>query len=331
MGKKKRNITVLRRSVQVFFLLFIMYGGILGIPKLFVDKSDLTNEKDLAAAALNENLEKDPRLDLYLPIRSCKNTDRDNGVFQGCGIFMVSEVLMYKTFLSYAFPLLFLFGLIVLLGRTWCGWACPIGFLQEVLDWIRGKLKISYVKLSRQTNRILRKIRWGWLSLIFIISFTIALPFFATIRKDLHNINCLTCPTRYVLDLFPGFHTTYMTWNTPYYIISSIILLIFIGLFILSFFVRRFWCRLCPNGAFLALFNKGSFTTKEKDLQKCTKCGICYQVCPMDNEDVYLRRNMKVMNSKNCVMCFECVNKCPENDCLTVNIANKTVLRSKFK
>jgi len=328
--KRKINITVLRRCVQAFFLLFILYGGGLGITKLVMDKDELISEDDIKASELNLNLQKDPRLNLYLPIRSCKNTDPNLGVFQGCGLLMLSENFTYMTFISYAIPILFLMTLILIFGRTWCGWACPMGFIQELLDWIRGKLKINYIKIPRKVNNILRKIRWGWLTTIFLIAFAIGLPIFSNIRKDLVAINCGTCPTRYVYGIFPGVTPTYMSWNTPFYFMSSVILLIFISLVILSFFVRRFWCRICPNGAFLALFNKGTLMRKEKDLQKCTKCGICYQVCPLDDEDVYEIKDRKVVNSKNCVMCFECVKKCPENDCLKVKLAGKTIYKSKF-
>jgi ferredoxin-type protein NapH len=328
---KKLNITILRRTSQVFFLLFILYGGLLGINKLAPDKSELTTEEEALAGEVNENLIKDPRLNLYLPIRSCKNTNKEIGVFQGCVMFMFSEVLTYRTFVAFAIPILFVMGLIFIFGRTWCGWACPVGFFQEVLDWVRGKLRIGYIRLPRRINKLLRKVRWYWLSIILIVSFAVALPVFGTIRKDLYNINCLTCPTRYLLDIFPMFHTTYMTFNTPFYIISSAILIMFLGVFGMSFFIRRFWCRLCPNGAFLAMWNKGGMITKQKDMQKCTKCGICYRICPMDNEDVYTVRNRKVVNSKNCVMCFECVDKCPEDDCLQVKVAGKTILRSRYK
>lgn len=326
--QKKKRLTIVRRIVQISFLMFILYGGMLGITSL--KDEEVQDSSDVRQAQINSKIQDDPRLNLYLPIRSCKNTNEQAGVFQGCGMFMMSEVLIYRSFIAYAFPILFLIGLSLVLGRVWCGWACPMGFFQEMLDWLRGTLKINYIKLSRRTNKILRKIRWGWLATIILVSFGVALPFFTNIRKDLHNINCFTCPTRYALMWFPKVDPTFFSFNTLFYSITSIILFIFLGLFISSFFVRRFWCRLCPNGAFLALFNKGCLTTKEKDLQKCTKCGICYQVCPMDNEDVYMVKNRKAVNSKNCVMCFECVKKCPEDDCLKVKIAGKTVLKSKY-
>jgi ferredoxin-type protein NapH len=332
MWKKrgKLNLTIIRRIVQLSFLLFILYGGYLGITNFNDEKTNLISENVDITKLANENLQDDPRLDIYLPIRSCKNIDKDTGVFKGCGMFMLTDALIYRSFLTFAIPIFFLILFSLIFGRTWCGWACPMGFFQEIFDWIRGLFRISYFKISRKTHRILKKIKWGWLATIFLTSFVIALPFFTNIRKDLHNINCLTCPTRYALMWFPKVDPTFFSFQTSFYSIGSIILFIFIGIFILSFFVRRFWCRLCPNGALLSLFNKGCFTTKTKDLQKCTKCGICYQVCPMDNEDVYTIKNRKVVNSKNCVMCFECLNKCPENDCINVNIFGKTILKSKY-
>jgi len=332
MTKKKRtlNITILRRITQTFFLFFILYGGLIGITQFGKNSIPELTEEDLQAAEMNENLKKDPRLNLYLPIRSCKNTDRETGVFQGCSMYMMTNMVQYRTFLSYAFPILFFVALAVIFGRTWCGWACPMGYFQELLDWLRGVFRISYLKMSRKTCRILRKIRYGWLATIFLTAFVIALPIFNTMRKDLHNINCMTCPTRYALQIFPKFDLTFMSFKSTFYSVTSVILIVFIAMFVLSVFVRRFWCRLCPNGTFLSLFNKGCLTTKEKILQKCTKCGICYQVCPMDNEDVYTVKNRKVVNSKNCVMCFECVKKCPEDDCLQVKVAGKTILRSKY-
>jgi ferredoxin-type protein NapH len=328
--KRKLSITLLRRIVQLSFLLVILYGSYLGITKLGAGASDVSTE-EASVTELNQNLVKDPRLDIYLPIHSCKNANKELGTFKGCAMFMMTEVLVYQTFLAFAIPILFLIAAAVIFGRTWCGWACPMGFFQEILDWIRGTLKISYLKLSRTTNRVLRKIRWGWLATILLVSFAIALPVFSLIRKDLHNVSCLTCPTRYALMLFPKVSPQIWSFQTIFYSIGSIILFLFLGVFIMSFFVRRFWCRLCPNGSFLALFNKGCLTTKEKDMQKCTKCGICYAVCPMDNEDVYTVKDRKVVNSKNCVMCFECVQKCPETDCLKVKIAGKTVFRSKYR
>lgn len=328
--KRKLNITLLRRITQIVFLLLILYGGLIGIPKLLGKNEPIQSQEDLAAAQYNAGLEKDPRLNLYLPVRSCKNTEKSAGTFQGCGMFLLSNMLTYRAFVAYAFPILFLVLLCFLLGRVWCGWTCPIGFFQEITDSIRKFFRINHIKLSRKFNGVLRKFRYVWLSIIFLISFAIALPIFGTIRKDLFNFNCLTCPTRYILLIFPRFDPTFMSFNTTFYIITSIIVIIFLAIFAMSLFVRRFWCRICPNGSFLSLFNKGCLTTKQKDLQKCTKCGICYEVCPMDNEDVYQVKNRKVVNSKNCVMCFECVNRCPETDCLKVKFAGKTILRSKF-
>jgi polyferredoxin len=325
-----RYITKLRRASQLFFLLLFLYGGMLGANKFFNKTGSLESEMDLEAAKLNENLEKDKRIFLFMPIKSCKNMDKEAALLQGCSLFMFTNVLTYHTFLAHAVPVLFAIALAVLFGRTLCGWACPIGFIQEMLAAVRKKLRIGHVRLSRSVNRFLRRFRYAWLSIIFLVSLVVALPVFATIRKDLFNLSCLVCPSRYVLMWFPKVRPSLFSFQSPYWAAGAVIVMVFIGVLIASFFINRFWCRICPNGAFLSLFNKGCFTTKEKDLQKCTKCGICYRVCPVENEAVYESRDRKVVNSGNCVMCFKCVKHCPENGCLTVRFMGKKVVASSY-
>jgi polyferredoxin len=326
-----RYITKLRRASQLFFLLLFLYGGLVGLNKVFTDVSEFETEEDRQAAALNENLQKDQRLFLFMPTKSCKNTDPEAGLFQGCSLFMFSNILTYHTLLAHAIPVLFAIGLAFLFGRTLCGWTCPIGFVEEMLDKLRKMMRISYVRVPRKVNRFFIKFKYAWLSLILLVSFAVALPMFATIRKDLFNVNCLVCPSRYVLMWFPTVRPSLMSFQSPFWTAGAIIVSVLILVVAASFFIRRFWCRICPNGAFLALFNRGCLTTKEKDMQKCTKCGICYRVCPVDNEAVYHVRDRKVVNTGNCVMCFSCVKHCPEDGCLTVKFAGKTIVQSAFK
>jgi polyferredoxin len=332
-GKKggARYITKLRRASQLFFLLLFLYGGLLGINKLFHTAEDFESEADIEAAKMNANLEKDKRIFLFMPTKSCKNTDKEAGLLQGCSLFMFTNVLTYHTVLAHAVPVLFAIGLAVLFGRTLCGWTCPIGFIEELLAKVRKYFRLPHVRLSRKVNRFLRTFRYGWLSMILLVSLVVALPFFATIRKDLFNVSCLVCPSRYVLMWFPEVRPSLFSFQSPIWATGAIIVMVFIGVVAASTFINRFWCRICPNGAFLALFNKGCLTTKEKDLQKCTKCGICYRVCPVDNEAVYQLRDRKVVNSGNCIMCFKCVKHCPEDGCLTVRFMGKKVVTSSYR
>jgi polyferredoxin len=101
-----------------------------------------------------------------------------------------------------------------------------------------------------------------------------------------------------------------------------------------SFFVRRFWCRFCPTGVSVAVLNKikgfkwAPVFHLEKNEEKCTKCGICKRVCPVQVTEVYEKKGGKIMTSM-CMLCARCVEMCPYDDCLEIKFGNKTVIRSR--
>jgi polyferredoxin len=111
--------------------------------------------------------------------------------------------------------------------------------------------------------------------------------------------------------------------------------LIFLALTVIgSFLIRRVWCRFCPTGASIAVLNKlrGFKWTPvlhiKKDEEKCTKCGICKRVCPVQVTEVYEQKGGKITTSM-CMLCLRCVEMCPYEGCLKVNMANKTVFKSR--
>ena len=41
----------------------------------------------------------------------------------------------------------------------------------------------------------------------------------------------------------------------------------------------------------------------------CTQCGLCVELCPMENLEII---NGKVVQKDNCTICYRCVNICPQ-------------------
>ncbi|MEJ2126534.1 MAG: 4Fe-4S dicluster domain-containing protein [Candidatus Bathyarchaeota archaeon] len=107
---------------------------------------------------------------------------------------------------------------------------------------------------------------------------------------------------------------------------------------------RRFGihgCRLhdVPNywgfcGGLIAIFSrfgpfkKISLIKLTKVEEKCTKCGICKRVCPPQVTEVYDEKGGDVTVSS-CILCFRCVEMCPYEDCLKVEVAGKPIYKSK--
>ena len=111
--------------------------------------------------------------------------------------------------------------------------------------------------------------------------------------------------------------------------------LIFVALTLIgSFMIRRVWCRFCPTGASIAAVNrfKGFKWTPavylDKDAEKCTKCGICKRVCPVQVTEVYEQKGGKIATSM-CMLCLRCVEMCPYEGCLKVNVGGKAVFKSR--
>ncbi len=331
----KWNIPLLRKISQVFFFILIVYGAVIATRYIFpaagigsqfnsdnvvINPDDATQEKILFP-------------NVYGPSKTCKFIGSEYRTFRGCVVYFLSETTTYRTTLKY---LGLIFGLVVvmfLFAKSFCGWVCPVGFLSDMLDELRKLLRIDYLKLPRKVASALVKTRYAILSTIVLVGLAIGLPFVSgsAIRKEFFQLSCQLCPAKIIFGLIPGGWNLYLDYNSVLFgILSSLSVLMFI-IFMSGFLVRRSWCRICPNGALLSMFNVGCLVTKEKDLQKCTKCGVCYAVCPYDNEDVYMIKDKKVVNSKNCMFCMECVDKCPENDCLTAKFAGLRVFRSRFR
>ena len=127
--------------------------------------------------------------------------------------------------------------------------------------------------------------------------------------------------------------TTGQFYELGYYV-TSINLIVLGVVTVTAFLFRRAWCRICPLGALIALFNRFppfkwvSVLRLDKVEEKCTKCGICKRVCPTQVTEVYDKKGGDVTTS-NCILCLRCVEMCPYDDALRLRAAGKTILKSR--
>jgi len=128
-------------------------------------------------------------------------------------------------------------------------------------------------------------------------------------------------------------NTTGQFFQLGFYITSTNLIILAL-VTVAAFFFRRSWCKICPLGALVALFNRFppfkwiSGVRLDKVEEKCTKCGICKRVCPTQVTEVYEKKNGDVATSQ-CIYCLRCVEMCPNEDCLKFKFAGKTVCRSR--
>ena len=244
----------------------------------------------------------------------------------------------------------------VVLGRFWCGWICPFGLYQDVITRIRKALKVRHRLFSDRFNERFHQLSYVILALIIILCVIFGSQAIAGtqlvagtetggfIYSYFSAPFCQVCPMKpicvlaeisvgimrpeWIVSPMPG-----EFYQLGQYI-TSLNVAILIIVTAAAFFYRRSWCRICPLGALIALFNRFppfkwiSVVRLEKKEEKCTKCGICKRVCPTQVKEVYEKKGGDVTTS-NCLLCLRCVEMCPEEGCLNFKVAGKTAVKSR--
>ncbi len=187
-----------------------------------------------------------------------------------------------------------LFGSSILVGRVFCGYACPLGTFQELLSGFNFKYDIKQQRANKYHINISRKftskIRWFFLGILFFLAIVIGISILP------------------VIDPFTGFSILRSPFDKALWIPFLILLAVIIS----SFFFYRPYCRiLCPFGAFSAFCGQYA-QSKYQRTENCTECGLCEEICPTQEAGVE-------NNKGECYYCNRCIEVCPE-DAIILNL-----------
>ena len=211
-------------------------------------------------------------------------------------------------------------GFFILFNKTWCGFVCPLGTIQDWITKLRRKLHIRYSTYSEPVFQRLSTIKYILLALLILIPMAIGNSFFGLpkLGHDWAVPFCMICPGRTVLPLFSGdFSQLAIDFSSKTKMVFTALGMAVTGLFFAGSFVKtRFFCLFCPMSGLQYIFSKAGLIRLTKEGAKCTRCGNCYRAC-----DVGIRAIADDVESKNivkddCMMCFKCIEVCPEEGCL---------------
>lgn len=188
----------------------------------------------------------------------------------------------------------FLGSMGALVGRFPCGWLCPFGLFQELVNKIPSK-KIDIPNF----------LQYG--KYVFLGLFVIILPLFVTDEFG-YGITWFckfVCPAGTLEAGIPLMFLDPSLRKLMGILYYNKLLILFI-LVVAMIFIRRPFCRtMCPLGGIYSLFNKVSIVQMKHDAQKCVKCYQCYRDCPMHI------KFPEGANQLNCIRCFKCyTNSC---------------------
>ena len=172
-------------------------------------------------------------------------------------------------------------------GRVYCSWVCPVNMVTDAAGWLRERLGIKgSAQLSRQTRY--------WVLAMTLIGSAVT----GTVLWEF--INPVSMLHR---GLIFGLGAAW-----------TIVLAIFLfDVFVMS----RGWCgRLCPVGAFYSLLGRWSpVRVSARERNACNDCMDCFEVCP---EPQVIRPALKgegkgigpVILAANCTNCGRCIDVC---------------------
>lgn len=181
----------------------------------------------------------------------------------------------------------------VILGSAVCGWACPFGFLQDLL----GRVFPRKLQLP------------GWLGYgryVVLVGLVVMLPMvlgYQGIPFEEQAVSiCRLCPAGALEAGLP--YSIHSLAHGEGWLMSGFKTGILAVFLVSAVLIYRPWCRvLCPLGGWLSLFNRWSLFHLRFKGSACVECNLCRSRCPVG---VHVDQRVNVVN---CIRCLECT-KC---------------------
>jgi ferredoxin-type protein NapH len=289
--------------MQLGFFALLVYGGYFAI--------NLSNDLPTFACAFNS--EGRGGVCFLMPLQHLMAT-RWSSLFSWAGLGVLTALLTFALWF-------------IVLNKAWCGYACPLGTLQDWITSLRKRLGIRYARYSQSQFRSLSTIKYVLLALTILLPLGIG---GGLLPHSMGTPFCDICPGRMIIPLFSG-DTSQLTidFSSKTAMIMTSLGMLITGLFFAGAFVRkRFFCFFCPMSALHYLFSKPALLNLKKDGAKCTRCGDCYRVCDMQIREIADDvENPRIMQD-DCILCFKCIAACPEDGALKATFVGLPIFES---
>ncbi len=168
-------------------------------------------------------------------------------------------------------------------GRAFCGWACPLGLVLDFANWLSKK-----VRIRKPFKGFLPSTKYYMMTTILIVPIITGVAIY-------EFYNPISILHRAVI--FGGIGIGTVSW------------LIVGAIFMYEFAIARIgWCRgLCPLAAFLNLLGKFSLVSVKADESRCKIPMNIAEVCPEPNAIAAVINNR--IASSDCTMCGACIDQ----------------------
>jgi ferredoxin-type protein NapH len=172
-------------------------------------------------------------------------------------------------------------------GRVFCGWVCPVNIVTDLADKIRTTFNLD---ITWKSWNIKRGVRYWILALSVILSAILGVAAFEWISP-------IGAFHRGIIYGF-GFG-----W--------AFVLIVF--LFDLIAVKNGFCGHVCPLGGFYSLTGRFGFLRIGYDMDKCTLCMKCTDICPEEQVLNMVGKQSGAVRSGECINCGRCIEVCSDD------------------
>ncbi len=228
--------------------------------------------------------------------------------------------LASRTIITAFWPAIIVLALAFLLGKSLCGWVCPLGTSLDIWNRImpagrrRGDRRWKYAILFGIMLLSLLSVQAAWLfDPLVIFTRTLSLSLYPLSVWGINSLLNAGLDIGFLEGIALWFWDLLQGWFLPLNQLQTALLfttlVVFAAILLLDRFGRRTWCRvLCPLGALLGLIGHISpFGRLIKG--ECTECTLCEANCRMDAID---KDDFTKTRRSECILCMECSQACTE-------------------
>lgn len=215
--------------------------------------------------------------------------------------------------------LLFLAVLTLVMGRVYCSVICPLGIMQDFINWIHGHVG----------PRSKRRNRFRYKPALTVMRISVLVVFVAIIALGLTSIAGLLDPyseygriaSTLIAPVYDGINNVLATEAEGYgsyafyhvtapaigwpLMVTALLTLAVVGA--MAWFTGRGYCNMiCPVGTILGYLSKISFLRPVIDTSKCNGCRSCERNCKASCIDAPHHR----IDYSRCVACMDCIDNC---------------------
>ena len=294
--KKQNKIRLVRRVVQVIFLLIFLYL--------------LANTSYPMKTPINTMI--------FLKLSP---------------LISIISIIAGRAFFSLFWISLVILALSLVFGRYFCGWICPFGTTFDVTDRLLSKVRKKSFTTKRKIHHIKY---WILIVLVVTAVFGLNLSgWFDPISWSTRVYGLVVHPSAYFLSDYATakigwqplrwmqhiiFHpqSGVGSFDQPYFQYTLFITILFIILVSFGLIMRRFYCRvLCPLGALFSILGRFAFFRRYTS-DACIECENCVRECKMGA----IGEKGKGTAYGEGILCFNCDTICPV-DCIYWNPVRK--------